>query len=155
MVSDGEQYYVNNGIKLKTANLATGSKMFSIIKMLLEKGEIDKETLLILDEPEAHLHPKWQNAFVEIMVLLIKEIGCHVVLTTHSSHFMLAVDAYMRKYKITDMCNFYQTEHLKDSMFVKYNCVNDSLDLIYKDFVSYLSDVKMLRNELMRDEWGE
>lgn len=155
MVSDGEQYYVNNGVKLKTANLATGSKIFSIIKMLLEKGEIDKNTLLILDEPESHLHPKWQNAFVEIMVLLIKEIGCHILLTTHSSHFMLAVDAYMRKYEIMDMCNFYQTENIEDSMFVKYNCVNDSLDLIYKDFVSYLSDVKMIRSELMRNEWGE
>lgn len=149
VMSDGERFYVSDGVRLNSSNLATGSKMFSIIKLLLEKGEIDENTLLILDEPESHLHPKWQNMFVEIMVLLVKEIGCHVLLTTHSSNFMLAVDAYMRKYDITSICNFYKTEHVDNGPFVSYRCVNDSLNLIYQDFVTYLSDVKMLRNEFL------
>ena len=33
--SDGD-YYIRNGAKLKLSNLATGSKMFSIMKMLLD-----------------------------------------------------------------------------------------------------------------------
>lgn len=148
-VSDGERFYVKDNVKLNSANLATGSKMFSIIKILLERGEIDESTLLILDEPEAHLHPQWQNMFVEIMVLLVKEIGCHVLLTTHSSQFMLAIDAYMRKYDITNLCNFYQTEYIDNSPFVAYKCVNDSLNLIYEDFVTFLSDVKLLRNSCL------
>ena len=149
---EDELFYVNDNIKLNSGNLATGSKMFSIIKILLERGEIDENTLLILDEPESHLHPKWQNLFVEIMTLLVKEIGCHVLLTTHSSHFMLAVDAYMRKYDITNLCNFYQTEHIDNGPFVSYKCVNDSLNLIYEDFVTYLSDVKLLRNEYLTND---
>ncbi len=152
-MKDGERFYVNDNVKLNAGNLATGSKMFSIIKILLERGEIDGNTLLILDEPESHLHPKWQNLFVEIMILLVKEIGCHVLLTTHSSQFMLAVDAYMRKYNITDLCNFYQTEQVEDGPFVSYKCVNDSLNLIYEDFVTYLSDIKLMRNQfLMNDD---
>lgn len=150
--NNGERYYVKDKVKLNCANLATGSKMFSIIKILLERGEIDENTLLILDEPESHLHPEWQNLFVEIIVLLVKEIGCHVLLTTHSSHFMLAVDAYMRKYNITSLCNFYQTEQIDNGPFVSYRCVNDSLNLIYEDFVTYLSDVKLLRNEYLEDD---
>ena len=151
-MADGERFYINDNVKLNSGNLATGSKMFSIIKLLLESGEIDENTLLILDEPESHLHPKWQNIFVEIIVLLVKEIGCHVLLTTHSSNFMLAVDAYMRKYDITDLCNFYQTEHIDDGPFVSYKCVNDSLNLIYQDFVTYLSDVKLLRNKYLSND---
>ncbi len=150
--NDGERFYVRDKVKLNCANLATGSKMFSIIKILLERGELDENTLLILDEPESHLHPEWQNLFVEIIVLLVKEIGCHVLLTTHSSHFMLAVDAYMRKYKITSLCNFYQTEQIDNGPFVSYKCVNDSLNLIYEDFVTYLSDVKLLRNEYLEND---
>ncbi|MBR3772343.1 MAG: ATP-binding protein, partial [Clostridium sp.] len=146
-VNDGERYYVNGNVKLKTVNLAAGSKMFSIIKMLLEKGEIDDSTLLILDEPECHLHPKWQNAFAEVITLLVKEVGCHILLTTHSSNFMLAIDAYMRKYDISSLCNFYQTEHIEDGNFVAYRSVNDSMEDIYRDFVTYFSDVKMLRDE--------
>lgn len=146
-VNDGERYYVSGNAKLKTVNLAAGSKMFSIIKILLEKGEIDDSTLLILDEPECHLHPKWQNAFAEVITLLVKEVGCHILLTTHSSNFMLAIDAYMRKYDIASLCNFYQTEHIGDGNFVTYRSVNDSMEDIYRDFVTYFSDVKMLRDE--------
>lgn len=100
-------------------------------------------------------HPKWQNLFVEIIVLLVKEIGCHVLLTTHSSNFMLAIDAYMRKYEITQLCNFYQTEYIDNGPFVSYKCVNDSLDLIYQDFVTYLSDAKLLRNKYLSNDTTE
>ena len=145
--SEGD-FYVKNGSKLKLSNLATGSKMFSIMKMLLDKGEIDSTTMLILDEPEAHLHPMWQNAFAEIIALLVKKLGVNILLTTHSPNFMLALDAYMRKYSIADITNFYQTDVLEDG-FVHYNCVNDDMGKIYQDFLQYLSEVKMLRNSFL------
>lgn len=147
--SEGE-YYIQDGLKLRISNLATGSKMFSIIKMLLNKGEIDNTTMLILDEPEAHLHPKWQNAFAEIIVLLVKELNVNILLTTHSPNFMLALDAYMRKYEIAEQTNFYQTDVLEDG-FVQYHCVNDDIGIIYQDFLRYLSEVKMLRNKYLTD----
>lgn len=147
--SDGD-YYVRNGSKLKLSNLATGSKMFSIVRILLDKGEIDNTTMLILDEPESHLHPMWQNAFAEIIVLLVKKIGVNILLTTHSPNFMLALDAYMRKYDIADITNFYQTDVLEDN-FVHYNCVNDDMGKIYQDFLQYLSEVKMLRNAYLNN----
>lgn len=145
--SEGE-YYIQDGLKLRISNLATGSKMFSIIKMLLNKGEIDNTTMLILDEPEAHLHPKWQNAFAEIIVLLVKELDVNVLLTTHSPNFMLALDAFMRKYDISEKTNFYQTDIVENG-FVQYHCVNDNMGKIYEDFLKYLSEVKMLRNEYL------
>jgi predicted ATP-dependent endonuclease of OLD family len=149
-ISNSEgKFYVCNDVKLKTANLATGSKMFSIIKLLLQKGEIDDETMLILDEPEAHLHPSWQNKFAEIIVLLVKELHANILLTTHSPNFMLAIDAYMRKYEIADITNFYQTEHYSDDYLVEYHCVNDNIGLIYEDFVKYLTEMKQLRNSFL------
>ena len=145
------RYYVQNGMKLQVSNLATGSKMFSIIKILLDKGELDESTMLILDEPEAHLHPKWQNAFAEVIALLVKELGVNVLLTTHSPNFVLALDAYMRKYKLEEKSNFYQTEILEDG-FVQYNCMDDDMGKIYEDFLKYLSEVKMLRNYYMHHD---
>lgn len=148
--SSSGEYYIQNGAKLKVSNLATGSKMFSIIKILLEKGEIDNTTMLILDEPEAHLHPQWQNAFAETIVLLVKELGTNVLLTTHSPNFMLALDAFMRKHHMADQTNFYQTDLLSNGL-VQYHCVNDDLGLIYQDFSQYLSEMKMLRNRYLSD----
>ena len=55
----------------------------------------------------------------------------------------------MRKYEANDICNFYQTKHIDGSAFVNYKCVNDSLEDIYEDFVTYLSDMKMLRDSYL------
>ena len=148
-LSSEGRYYVQNGVKLQISNLATGSKMFSIIKILLDKGELGDSTMLILDEPEAHLHPMWQNSFAEIIVLLVKELKLNVLLTTHSPNFVLALDAYMRKYRLEEKSNFYQTQILEDG-FVQYNCMDDDIGKIYEDFLQYLSEVKMLRSFYMR-----
>lgn len=150
---NGDYYIQENGSKLKFANLATGSKMFSIIKILTEKGELDKNTMLILDEPEAHLHPSWQNKFAEMIVLLVKELKVNILLTTHSSNFVLALDACMRKYEIEEITNFYQTEF--QGNMADYKCVNEDIGAIYKDFLNYLSEVKVLRDKYLRSEDDE
>lgn len=150
--NDGD-YYIDKGRKLRFSNLATGSKMFSILKLLINKGAMNDSTLLVLDEPEAHLHPAWQNKFAEIIVMLVKEMNVKVLLTSHSPNFVLAIDAFMRKYKINDKTNFYQTRLLDDG-FAEYVNVNDNMGLIYSDFVQYLTEVKMLRNKYMHD-WSE
>lgn len=142
------EFYVEEGRKLSITNMATGSKMFSIIKILLETGEIDNSTVLILDEPEAHLHPMWQNSFAEIIVLLVKKLGTNVLLTTHSPNFMLAIDAFMRKHNLSEKTNFYQT-NTTDTGFVEYQCVNDEMEIIYQDFLRYLSEMKILRNKYL------
>lgn len=144
---DGD-YYVDKGKKLRFSNLATGSKLFSILKLLINKGAISDSTLLVLDEPEAHLHPAWQNKFAEIIVMLVKELHVTVLLTSHSSNFVLAVDAYMRKYEINDKTNFYQTQFL-DNGFVEYVNVNDDIGEIYSDFAQYLTEVKLIRNKYL------
>lgn len=145
--ADGD-YYIQNDMKLSFSNLATGAKLFSVLKILLERGELDSSTMLILDEPEAHLHPQWQNLFAEIIVMLVKELNVSILLTTHSPNFMLAIDAYMRKHKLADKSNFYQTNFL-DNGFVQYQCVNENMELIYQDFLKYLSEVKLLRNKYL------
>ncbi|MCQ2123223.1 MAG: AAA family ATPase [Fibrobacter sp.] len=146
---DGEDnLYVDKGVKLQASNLATGSKSFAILKTLLNSGHITEETLLLLDEPEAHLHPEWQNEFAEVVVMLVKNVGCKVVLTTHSSNFMLALDAFSRKYEIKDVCNFYQAKK-KENNLVEYEKKNDVLNDVYADFLDAFANAKRLYNEFV------
>ncbi len=152
--TDDGEFYVKDGKQLNITNLATGSKMFAIIKLLIDKGEIDDTTLLVLDEPEAHLHPNWQNKFAEIIVLIVKELGTRVLLTSHSPNFVLAIDAYMRKYGIQDITNFYQTNSI-DGYFVEYKNVNDDIGLIYDDFAKDLAEMKALRDSYYYKGLGE
>lgn len=147
-IKDSGIYYEETGKEpLKVQNLATGSKMFSIIKSLLEKGEINFDTMLILDEPEAHLHPKWQNIFAEIMVLIVKEFNAHVLLTTHSPNFLMAIEAYAKKYNLSDKSNYYWATQNETEYMVDYICVNSSLSKIYSSFAQPLIDVKTIKEE--------
>lgn len=132
---------------LRVQNLATGSKMFSIIKTLIEKGNINFDTMLILDEPEAHLHPAWQNILAEIIVLLVKELDTHVLLTTHSPNFLMALEAYSKKYELFEKTNYYIAKHLDDQYMIDYICVNGRISDIYSSFALPLVEVKKLKDE--------
>ena len=153
-ISRSNKGIIMGDTKLRLENLATGSKVFAILKMLMERGKIGKDTLLIFDEPESHLHPQWQNIFAEIIVLLVKTLSMKVVLTTHSPNFMLAIDAYMREYDISNVTNFYQTKQNVDGT-VDYTCVNNNMESIYESFVKSLSEVKELRDMYLIRERDE
>ena len=49
---------------------------------------------------------------------------------------------------MADKTNFYQTDMLEDG-FVRYRCVNDDMGKIYEDFLQYLSEVKVLRDQYL------
>jgi predicted ATPase len=60
-----EIFYQKNQIDLRDnpfqmKDTANGIKMFGYLQILCLNKSIEKNTLLILDEPEVHLHPKWQ-----------------------------------------------------------------------------------------------
>ncbi|WP_291942114.1 ATP-binding protein [Cetobacterium sp.] len=88
---------------LGVKDLATGVKSLGILLMLLKK--IDYNTVLILDEPEVHLHPEWQFKLAEILTIISKEIGAKILITTHSTFFVEAIELFSKKYEIQK--NFY------------------------------------------------
>lgn len=90
--------FLEGNHQLSAENISTGLKTFIILKRLLYTGYLEENGLLILDEPEVHLHPQWQILFAEIIVLLQKEFGMHILLTTHSPYFLRAIEVYSAKY---------------------------------------------------------
>ena len=120
-------YYVNNGSKLNVHNLATGSKLFSIIKLLFINGYLNKDTVLVLDEPESHLHPEWINRFAEILVLLIKEVGLNVLLTTHSPNLLLALNVYSRSLGEHSKAHFYLAKTNEDGWSSCISCIDSDI----------------------------
>lgn len=93
--------------QLSIVNLSTGLKTFSIIKTLLLNGSLENNGVLILDEPEIHLHPQWQNLFAEIIVLLQSEYGMHILINSHSPYFIDAIDSFSQIYGVRNLCKFY------------------------------------------------
>lgn len=106
-----EFIYTENEQELNLKNLSTGLKTFAIIKMLLQNGILEENGTIILDEPEIHLHPEWQIIFAELIVLLQKEFGMHILLTTHSPYFLKAIEVYSKKYDIKEKCKYYISQN--------------------------------------------
>ncbi|EGF15846.1 ATP-binding protein [Streptococcus sanguinis] len=93
--------------KLNLINYSSGMKSFYLIKSLLEKGVIRENGTLILDEPEVHLHPEWQLKFAEIIVLLQKEFGLHILINTHSPYLLNAIEVYSKIHKLMSDTKYY------------------------------------------------
>ena len=100
-------YKFENNNELNLKNLSAGLKSFTILKRLVENGNLEEKGIIILDEPEIHLHPEWQVLFAELIVLLQKEFEMHILLTTHSPYFLKAIQVFSRKYEIFDKCKYY------------------------------------------------
>lgn len=127
-------------------NLSTGLKSFVIVKMLLEKGALKEKDVLILDEPEIHLHPQWQIAYAELIVLLQKYFDLSIIVTTHSPYFLDALNLFSVKHEIGDKVNYYLSS-LEDQ-YVKMTCVSDNIESIYQKMASPIQILDSLRYEL-------
>ena len=148
MKPGGEFFLESEDFKqpISLGNLSTGLKAFVILKMLIEKGAIKDRDILILDEPEIHLHPQWQVTYAELIVLLQKHFNLSVIVTTHSPYFLDAIHLFSIKHGIAPKVNYYLSENSDKG--VQMNLVTDNMDIIYKEMASPIQMLDSLRYEL-------
>ena len=142
--------YRKNGEDIDLKNLSTGLKTFAIIKMLLQNGTLEENGTIILDEPEIHLHPEWQLKFAELIVLLQKEFGMHILLTTHSPYFLNAIEVFSERHKIDDKCKYYVAENEGNSSIIKD--VTGNTREIYRKLARPIQDLENIRYSSDSDE---
>ena len=139
--------YRFNNKELDIKNLSAGLKTFVILKTLLEKGILEENGVIILDEPEIHLHPAWQVIFAELIVLIQKEFNMHILLNTHSPYFLNAIEIYAEKHNIKEKCNFYSA--YLSGQFSEFEDVTNNIEEIYSKLARPFQD---LENERYSDD---
>lgn len=139
-------FYQQNGKEFSIDTLATGMKTYVVMKMLLDNGYLRPNSLLILDEPEVHLHPSWQLLFAELLVLLNKELGIKVLLATHSPYFLQAIETYSKKYDVQEKTHFYLSQKYGDSAVLE-NIDND-LEKTYKLMAEPITILQNMQDEM-------
>ncbi len=110
MFSGGFKYKRLDGEEFDLLECATGIKSFSMIQMLLKNLFLDENTLLIIDEPEAHLHPQWIVEYARLIVLLHKKIGVKFFIASHSTDMVSAIRYISEKEKCLSSVSFYVAE---------------------------------------------
>ena len=128
------------------SNISTGFKTFLILKTLLMNGAIEEGGTIILDEPEIHLHPEWQLVFAELIVLIHKEFGIHVLLNTHSPYFLNAIEVYAVKHGIDDKCKYYLAS--SNAEVSNIEDVTNNIEAIYSKLARPLQDLENERGQL-------
>lgn len=128
-------------------NLSTGLKSFTLIKRLLENGSLKEKDILVLDEPEIHLHPDWQLAYAELIVLLQKKFDLSMIITTHSPYFLDAIDVFSAKHQMSDRVNYYLAENAGAVSYLRD--VTENIDAIYKKLSDPMQKLENIRSGLI------
>ena len=125
--ADGKTFDLNE--------VATGIKAFSIIQLLLKNGHIDNRTLLIIDEPESHLHPQWIVEYAHMIVLLHKHIGVKFFLASHNPDMVSTIRYIAEKEEVLDNVNYYLAEKAEGETYLyNYTPLGSDISPIFKSF---------------------
>ncbi|MEE4745924.1 AAA family ATPase [Pseudomonas alliivorans] len=138
---------VRNGYSVSSSNMASGIRALGVLEMLITGGSVTPNTLLILDEPEINLHPRWQVDYSEIICKLVAS-GVDVIVNTHSPYVVEALNYYSQKTGIDN--KFYLAS--RDSTYQsKIEDITGQVDIIIKS----LSDPLIKLNEKLVDDFFE
>ncbi|NBM92716.1 MULTISPECIES: AAA family ATPase [Proteus] len=82
-----------DGYKFPGNNTSSGMKAIAILDLLIKGGYINKDSILILDEPETNLHPRWQKKYAKAITELACS-GARILVNTHSPYMLEALKIY-------------------------------------------------------------
>ena len=139
-----ELHYISKeqGIDINIKDAATGVKTFAYMSQLLKNGWLDKETLLLIDEPEAHLHPQWIVEFARLLVKIHKVLGVKMVIASHNPDMVAAIQSIAVKEEVIEDTIFYLAHKEKDDL--SYEFVDKGTDIgdIFTSFNIALSRIE-------------
>lgn len=78
---------INNGTEIQVNDLSTGEKVLMSLALSIynSKEETAKPDVLLLDEPDAPLHPEFSKVLLSsVMESIVQDAGVKVIISTHS-----------------------------------------------------------------------
>lgn len=103
---------------------------------------MNDETLLMIDEPEAHLHPQWIVEFARLLVLLNKELGLKIIIASHNPDMVAAIHDIANKEGVLENTNFYvaQPENSESHQYI-FKALGHEVEEIFESFNIALDNI--------------
>lgn len=142
--SDRDFVFRRRGASVSIKNTASGIKVFGLLQILVTNEFVAKNTVLIFDEPENHLHPKWQLKLAQLLLKLV-ENGVYVLVSSHSPYLIEALKRGVDRAGLADQARFALAQN---------QCVTDA-DRLSDIFAVLAEPFEVFRNmdaEDLRDE---
>ncbi len=139
--SFGDFNFVKKNQNIDLINTAMGIKYFGILQVLAEKNHLYKDQMLILDEPEVHLHPKWQLELAKVIVYLAKH-GVNILVNSHSPYIIEALQRYAKHstlkagFYLADDYKIVEDENSLSKIFAKLSEPFDEFDAMDREVIN-------------------
>lgn len=140
---ENDTFYVlkKDGRKIDFSLEAEGLRKLGLLWKLIRNGLLEKDTILLWDEPEANLNPELFPLVVDIL-LELEEAGIQIFIATHSYNLAKYFEIRRKNEKQVQYHNLY-----KDSSEVakEYHLSEDSLseeNSIFGKSAYYLSELR-------------
>lgn len=136
------RYVGMDGIDIPVEDTATGMKTFAYMLRLLENGYLTDKSILIIDEPEVHLHPQWIVEFARILVALNKEVGTKILLASHNPDMVAALKSIADANEMQHAVRFYLGKlNIESNRFI-FEDQDNSINNIFESFNIALERIK-------------
>lgn len=141
---DRDFVFRRRGESVSIKNTASGIKVFGLLQILIGNEFVAKNTVLIFDEPENHLHPKWQLKLAQMLVKLVEK-GVYVLVSSHSPYLIEALKRGVDREDLTHHARFCLAKNriIEDK---------DSLSEIFEVLAEPFETFRQMDAEDLRDE---
>ncbi|WP_342219010.1 AAA family ATPase [Spiroplasma endosymbiont of Amphimallon solstitiale] len=131
-----------NGITIKLANSSRGLKIIESFKEMIKSDFFKEGNLVIIDEPEAYIHPEWQYLFTKLLLNIAKIINLKLIISTHSPYILETITSLAsRDFKnLNFKYNFINKDKNFDSCIIEENSldhINEALSYPYRELDKY------------------
>ena len=128
-------YQRRDGQTFDLSQSATGVQAFAFLQLLLKKGFINDRSLIIIDEPEAHLHPQWIVEYAKVLVELNKKTKARFFIATHSTDMVSALRYISEKEATLDHLSYYRAVPTEaDAYTYDYQAMGTDIEPIFESF---------------------
>lgn len=146
------EYARRDGERFPYQECATGIKAFAILSQLYGHGCLHDGTVLIIDEPEAHLHPAWVVEYAALLIKIVENIGARVLVASHSPDMVNALQSFALCRNMADRTAFYIAEKCGsgDPFRFKFRPQDVSVEKIFDSFNSAYALIEKKAAELRK-----
>lgn len=123
ILNSGDVYYKRNGMKKEVplSLSSSGVKTICSIIFFLRNSVMDSN-LIIIDEPEINLHPKYQVLFARVLAKIVNA-GIRLIISTHSDYIIRELNNLIMLSSVKDEEAIKKLGYTKDQILSKEDVV--------------------------------